>query len=61
MLEAFAHCFATLAAESQLWQALNTTDSSFNDVLLERIGSVDTFVVLALLLKNGVGPMILKE
>ena len=61
MLEAVTQIFAALAAKSQLWQALEATDSSFNDVLLERIGSADTFVVLALLLKNGVGPMILKE
>ena len=60
MLEAFTHYFAALAAKSQLWQALEATDSFFNDVLLERIALADTFVVLALLLKNGVGPMVLK-
>ena len=60
MLEAVTQIFAALAAKSQLWQALEATDSSFNDVLLERIALADTFAVLALLLKNGVGPMVLK-
>ena len=61
MLEAFTHCFVALAAESQLWQALKTTDSFFNDVFLERIALAYTFEVLTLLLKNGVCPMVLKE
>ena len=61
MLEAFTHCFVALSAESQLWQALDTTDSSFDDVLFDVIALADTSVVLTLLIKNGVGPMVLKE
>ena len=61
MLEALAQFFVALTAESQLWQALEAPDSFFNDVLLERFALAGTFVVLALLLKNGVGPMVLKE
>ena len=61
MIEAFTQFFAALAAKSQLWQALEATDSSFDDVLLEKIARAGTVVVLALLLKNGVGPMVLKE
>ena len=61
MLEAFTHYFAALAAKSQLWQALEATDSFFNDVLLERFARAYTFVVRTLLLKNGVGPMVLKK
>ena len=62
LLEALSHIFAALAAEPELWQALEATDSFFNHVLLVRIARANTsFVVLILLLKNGVGPMVLKE
>ena len=61
MLESLTQFSAALTAESQLWQAFEISDSSFDDVLFERFALASTFVVLTLLPKNGVSPMVLEE